>query len=293
MAAVFDPEIAWDNDYPPEVQQTFNNAVLEALRVRDGGVGFSDEFWRRAEEVRVDGRAVDDDGAVRAGLHRVTLPSRDSVGVPVSILFAPEQVVHLWPVEDLVVGLVAGDELGEVAKDALVDALVARGRDQAVVVEPATRRMYRFTTATRQMREIQPLKTAPGGDDKPVGTRVAKRTLPPPTPGATLIVAGTITTIIGMSIGVALDQSAQEMERLMQLDPDEVGRLSDDYDRTVAGMTISFIAAGFGGAAIGIGIPVAIETAKGNGASQAALVFSAEWRRGAPGRTTVVFRGRW
>jgi hypothetical protein len=293
MAAVLDPDIAWDNDYPPEVQQTFNNAVLEALRARAGSVGFSEEFWRRTEEVRIDGRAVAANGVVGAGLHRLTLPSRDQAGVPVAIRFEPEQVVYLWPVEDLVSGLVAGDELGEVAKDALVAALVDRGREQAIVVEPSSRRMYRFGTETRQLREIQPLKTPPGGDSKPVGSRVARRALPQPTPGATLIIVGTITAIVGMSIGLALEKDAREMERLMELDPDEVGRLSDDYDRTVTGMTISFVAAGFGGASIGIGIPVAIEWAKDRGATQAALTVTTDVHRGALARTSLAFSARW
>lgn len=293
MAAVFDPEIAWDNDYPPEVQQTFNNAVLEALRTRAGAVGFSEEFWRRTEVVRVDGHAVPAGGAVLAGLHRITLPTRDPGGVPVAIRFEPGQVVNLWPVEDLVSGLVAGDELGEVAKDALVTALLDRGQQQVIVVEPSSRRMYRFSIETRQLREIQPLKAPPGGDDKPVGNRVARRALPQPTPGATLIIVGTITAITGMSIGLALDKDAREMERLMQLDPDEVGRLSDDYDRTVTGMTISFVVAGFGGASIGIGIPVAIQWAKDRGATQAALTFTADLQRGVPARTTLAFCGRW
>ncbi len=293
IAAQLDPTVEWDNTYPPEVQQTFNNAVLDALRTPAAHIAYSEEFWKRRDDVRLDGAVVPESGEVRPGLHLVTLPSRNPGGVAAGVELPAGGTVHLWPVEDLIVGLLEGDALGEPALAALVAALDRHGLPDAYVVEPGTRRMFRFHAASRQLRELPTLRPQPIDGDRPAVQRRPLPQLPPPSLGGTLIVAGGAATVVGLALGIALREEALDIYNQVSRDPDMKGRYRDDFYRAKGGMTAGFVIAGLGGVSVGVGIPVTVRQHQRQRDATAALRWSVQRAPDGTTRSTLCLTGRW
>ncbi len=108
MAAVFDPQIAWDRTFPPDAQQEFNDAVLAALRVPPAQLTRGDQLQGTLE---IDGLPREGPAEIPAGWHHVALRAPDGGAVL-------RRAVH-FPAE----GRVA---LGtEVVEEALEEAFVA------------------------------------------------------------------------------------------------------------------------------------------------------------------------
>ena len=309
MAAVFDPDVDWDETYPPEAQQVFNSAVLDALRARDAQVWPAFGAAEEAKDILVDGGTVPEDGALRPGLHQVAVKTRTGGQLRLAVRFVEGETVNIGPTRELFESFLAGDEGGAPAGDALVAALARTGDSEAYIVEPAFGRIYRFYAASREVREIPGAGVDAGTSTKPTGEvtdrgnrvanpgaggstkgtkgtkKSAKKRL---NPGSVIFVAGGVTAGVGLGIGLA--NYVELVDIVDQFENTNNQRKKDElrvqYDKAVKGAQAGYIIAGVGGVTAAVGIPVWIAAGKSN--SSAYLILEG----GAEGGS-VTLTGRW
>ena len=251
MAAAFDPDLTWDNNFAPEAQQTFNNAVLDALREETSYLRLNGGIWEMPG-LTVDGEAVPERGAVHPGLHRVTVPAGDGSMRCLSVRFPANTTVHLAPADELVPGMVESNEAGEQAVVVLAAALLRQEASEAYVVDTTSHHVYRIVADTGRL--IGPL-----------GRSRARVTLAPgsaPNPGAVMVIAGAVVGAVGLTIGLVQRSQAIDAYDQAVANPGSKDAFSDDFYDSKSGMTAGFVVAGIGGLALCAGIPVWISTAK-------------------------------
>lgn len=298
MAAVFDAGIKWDENYPPDPQQVFNSAVLEALRAEETTV------WpafgaAEAADLLLDGGPFPANGKARPGLHQVT--TRDAGGdvLRVAVVFPPGGTIRLIPLREQVDGFLAGKEGSEAIGAALAAYLQRGGDEEAYVVEPAFGRIYRFHAATGEVREIPGAGTTVERGDK--GTRdrtrpgkspTAGASLGKPNPGPILVVAGAVAGAVGAIIGGVQTGAANDIYGQVEADNSQYDALLEDYEQARTGRTVGFVIAGVGGATAAAGIPVWIAGSKGPRAT-AGVGVEIDERSGAATGASLMLSGRW
>ncbi len=303
MAAVFDPDVNWDETYPPDAQQVFNSAVLNALRAQNALIWPAFGAAEEAKDILVDGNPVSDDGSLRPGLHQVTIKTRSDGQLNLAVRFVAGETVHLGPTRELLESFLADSDEGSSAGDALVAALAATGDAEAYIVDPAFGRIYRFTAGNREVREI-PGTTAdggskPGGEQTERGTRVsrpgggdtepvARKKDKKGNPGPVLVIAGGVTGAIGLAVG--LSQRAEVLRVIDEYVATDKERrreeLSAQYYQAAKGARAGYVIAAVGGVTAAVGIPVWIASGKKTGSAYLIL------EGGAKGGS-VTLGGRW
>ncbi len=306
MAAVFDPDVDWDETYPPEAQQVFNSAVLDALRSRDAQVWPAFGAAEEAKDILVDGGTVPEDGALRPGLHQVAVKTRTGGQLRLAVRFVEGETVNIGPTRELFESFLAGDEGGAPAGDALVAALARTGDTEAYIVEPAFGRIFRFYAASREVREIPGAGVDSGTSSKPTGevtdrgnrvanpgaggsTKGSKSTTSKKlNPGPVMVIAGGVTAGVGLGIGLA--KRAEVIDIIDEYTATDNARkrdeMRDEYAQAANGARAGYVIAGVGAVTAAVGIPVWIAAGKSN--SSAYLILEG----GAEGGS-VTLAGRW
>ncbi len=301
MAAVFDPDVKWDETYPPDAQQVFNSAVLDALRAKDALVWPAFGAAEEAVDILVDGGTVPEDGTLRPGLHQIAVKTRSDGQLRLAVRFVAGETVHLGPTRELIDSFLEGEEGGEAAGEALVAALARTGDAEAYIVDPAFGRIFRFYASSREVRLIPGAGGDPGTALKPGGTTTDQGTpvARPVTgetpkrksranPGPVLVIAGGVTGIVGLSVGLA--QRAKVLGIIDEYVATDNARkreeLQAEYDRAAQGARAGFVVAGVGAVTAAVGIPVWIASGKKTGSAYLILEGGAEGG-------SVTLTGRW
>jgi len=295
MAAVFDPGIKWDETYPPDPQQVFNSAVLEALRLEETTV------WpafgaAEAADLLLDGGPFPANGKARPGLHQVTTRGQGGQPLRLSVVFPPGGEVRLIPLREQVDGFLAGKEGHMGIGQVLATALARTGDEEAYIVEPAFGRIYRFHGDTGEVREIPGSGTAP--PDRSVDRRRPDRdrrgggATVQANPGPVLVIAGAVAGAVGAIIGGVQTGQANDIYGQVEADNSLYDSMLDDYEQARTGSTVGFVIAGVGGATAAAGIPVWIAGSKGPKAT-AGLGLQIDEQTGKATGASVTISGRW
>lgn len=309
MAAVFDPDVDWDEAYPPEAQQVFNSAVLDALRAQNAQVWPAFGAAEEAKDILVDGGTVPEDGNLRPGLHQVAVKTRSDGQLRLTVRFVAGETVNIGPTRELLDSFLEGGEGGEPAGDALVAALARTGDSEAYIVDPSFGRIYRFYAASREVREIPGAggdavtSTKPTGEATDRGNRVVnpvaggtkkstkKTAKKKANPGPVMVIAGGVTGVVGLSIGLATWQSSIPIyERFEDKDnpmsPQKETNLRAEYEQLQDREIAMYVIGGIGAAVAAVGIPVWVTHGKRE--SSAYLLID-----GSPLGGSVTLTGRW
>ncbi len=286
QAAVFDPGVRWDNDFPPEPQQTFNNAILEALRRPDARLELADPETAAGAEspIALDGAPIALPATVPPGLHRITLPGSDGLPRLIAVDLPQGETIQLVPVDQLVRGWFGPPREAGTAAIALADALARVDATEAYVVDPVSDRIVLVRPGAGQVMEIA---------RTPQATKPLKREGRGASPGAPIAIAGGVVAGIGLAMGLA--QRSHALSILADTDAcaTDRDRRSEDYHRASGQMTAGFVIAGIGGAAVVVGIPIGIH--HGRKAQDRGASVSVWWTPGPSTTADAGFRlsGRW
>ena len=301
MAAVFHPDVDWDETYPPDAQQVFNSAVLDSLRAQDAHLWPAFGAAEEAQDILVDGGSVPEEGVLRPGLHQLAIKTRSDAPLRMAAEFVPGETIRLAPARELLDAFIAGtgppeDSAG--VGDALVAALARSGDADAYIVEPAFGRIYRFYASSREVREIPGAGSEAVAGNKPTGStgpqgRVVadprkKSTKKRANPGPVLVIAGGVTGIVGLSVGLAQRAEILDVIERYQATDDETEReqLRADYQDVANRTRAGYIIAGIGAATAAVGIPVWVVSAKKSGNAYLFL-------QGGPDGGSISFAGSW
>lgn len=277
-AAALDPAITWDNDFPPEAQQTFNNAVLESLRLAGASVSPPDG----STDLALDGVTLTQAGALSPGWHQVQVPTADGASVRVAVDVPAGGSLQFVPTGELFAEMLDGGRHADAAVGALAAALLQGGAAEAYVADMLRHRVYRVRAASSSL--IGPL----GGRR---GTRPLSKS-GAPNPGPVLVVSGAAAGIAGLAIGLGQRSAAIGVYDDAVAAGSTAG-LEDDYDGAVRGATFGFVLAGVGAAVAAVGIPIWITSAR-KGVDRTAWL-RVSWSRGFEGdrEATLWLTGRW
>ena len=279
MAAVFDPEVAWDEVYSPDAQQVFNSAVLESLRTPAAHLALGPDD-AAALELRLDGSAFPLDRSLRPGWHQVTVPTLGGEPLRLAIQAHPGGTVEMSPVTDLMDGYVAGcPGLGSVG-DALQAAVTAANRREAYVVAVETGRVRRYSAFTQL---LEPL-----GDDE-CGTGTVGPGIRKPAAGPVMVLAGAAVGAVGLTLALTQYSRGMSIGAEIEANDDLYDELIPEYEAAGRAITAGIVIAGVGGAVVAVGIPVWIREGKVRG------TVRLHWERGPDGSEAASLRweGRW
>ncbi len=153
MAAAFDTEAVWDEEFPPDAKQVFLAAVNESLEYEDVQLRFSGRSDER-ELIELDERSLPRKGMVRPGLHLLSIPGVTGGPVRMAVRLPPDRTVNLLPTGSLVADWLEGAAASPSAARALGAALAREGGGDALLVDLATGRRFLFQDETQTVREI-------------------------------------------------------------------------------------------------------------------------------------------
>ncbi len=252
-ALAVNPDLPWNDTYPPEAQQVFNHALAELLRAGDASldvgpvsVGF---------EVRIDGTTVDPLAprvTLKQGTHLVQWRGADGAVVGTSVFVGGGDQAVLLSADGLGDAILDGPATPgtlPAALDRLAVLAESRGAAQVVVLgDPTT---YRWTAATGEVEEA-PLQTAsvPGA--------------PPSAPnrgaGPALIGVGGGTALAGAVMVIATYARGSDLRAEIEggtLTPEQEAEQTATYDQMMDLNTAGFVIAGAGAAVLVTGIVIA------------------------------------
>ena len=294
-AAIFDPEIAWDVTYPPEPQQVFNSAVLDALRAEKANL------WpafgaAEAMDLQLDGGDVPADGTLQPGLHQITTRTADGQPLRMAVEFPAGGTIRLVPLREQIDGFLAGKEGTSEIGGVLVAILARSGDAEAYIIEPAFGRIYRFHRETEEVREI------PGAGSQ--ATEVAETTTTQPVekvkvkrgksnPGPVVVIAGAVTAVVGAIVGGAQQSQATDIWDQVSADNNLYDELNGDYEAARTGRNVGIAVAGVGGVMVAVGIP--IWATSNNAGKPKAATLRFQYTTGADGQpdAALFLTGRW
>ncbi len=253
IALAIHPDLAWDNAYPPDAQQVFNNALAETLRAADAKL-LTVPDRAAASELRVDGNVVDPlapQVTFKPGVH--LLQWRTTSGAVQSLAIAAEagQPMVLVSARQLRNAILAGPSAGDI-QPAVIDrlAVLASSRGAADVIVVGGNVPYRFDAASSA------LETPRGGRAAgPADVGAEPRRSPA---GPVLVGAGAAT--VGAGLAIALGSYAQGASLYDELAADAVADYDEGaarYESLRAGNTAGVVIASAGGAVLVTGIIVA------------------------------------
>jgi len=297
-AAIFDPEIAWDVTYPPEPQQVFNSAVLDALRAAKANL------WpafgaAEAMDLQLDGGDVPADGTLQPGLHQITTRTADGQPLRMAVDFPAGGTVRLVPLREQIDGFLAGKEGTSEIGGVLQAILTHSGDAEAYIIEPAFGRIYRFHKETQEVREIPGAGTQPtevaGASTKtqPADKVKVKVNKGKSNPGPVVVIAGAVTAVIGAVVGGAQHSQATDIWSQVEADNTLFDDLNGDYEAARTGRNVGIAVAGVGGVMVAVGIPIWATSNSAGKPKAAALQF--QYQTGADGQpdAALFLTGRW
>ena len=248
QAAVIDPTVTWDNTLPPEPQQSFNNAVLEALRVEEVELRVAEGLL--LDGLEIDGAEAAPGSVVRPGRHHLRVPTPGGGLMSMSVDVAPNQPFELVPSVEIIRRWFGTPTEARGAVSVLAEPLEAAGADELYVVDPVSERIILVRPALGQVLEVGATvaRRGPGG--------VGGDRKPPP--GVVMAIAGGVAAGAGLIAGLAERGNAMAILDDAVALPDQREQLREEYQRAGDRRTVGFVIAGTGAAVLAVGIPLGI-----------------------------------
>ena len=275
QAAAFDSEVDWDDNFAPDGQQTFNRAVLEALRAAPAEVRFS--IPDGPGVIEVDGAGVSPGAAITGGQHHLRVPTPGGGLTSMAVRVTAGEAVELVPVQ-----AVTGRWFGPPA-DAresvgmLAAPLAVTGADELYVIDPASKRIILVRPADGQVLEVADAPLARRGLN---GGASRQRV----SPGVVMAIAGGVAAGAGLVGGLAERGNAMSILDDAVANPDQREQLRADYGATGDRMTAAFVIAGTGAAVLAVGIPLGVHQGRQSSATDASVSL---WWSSTNGSTTA------
>lgn len=247
QAAAVDPGITWDNGLPPEPRQTFNNAVLETIRLQNVAVSAGQEF--ALDGLEIDGRDATEGTLLQPGRHHMRVPAAEGGLTPIAVDVAPGAPLELVPTAGIVQRWFGSPADAREAVAALAAPLEVRGKDELYVLDPVGERIILVHPQARQVLEVTAVASP----------RLRAGRSGQPNPGVVLAIAGGVAAAAGLIGGLAERGHALQILDDAVANPDQRDRLRVDYGNAGDRMTVGFVVAGAGGAMLAVGIPLGID----------------------------------
>ncbi len=153
MAATFDPEVAWNEDFPPDARQVFLAAVNEVAEVEEVQLRFGGRGELRSL-VEVDEAPLPKRGMIRPGLHLLDVPASGGGRTRIALRLAPDRTVEVPSTGALVGDWLDGSGSSAAPGRALGTAMDRDGYGEALLVDLSTGRRFSFRADTRTAREL-------------------------------------------------------------------------------------------------------------------------------------------
>lgn len=265
-ALAIDPDLAWDNAYPPDAQQVFNNALAETLR-NEAASMITVPDRKAVSELRVDGAVVDPlapQVTFKPGVHLLQWRNADGDVQSLAVAAATDSPMVLLSARQLRNAILAGPSGGDI-QPAVIDrlAVLASARDAADVIVVGGNVPYRFVASSSAM------ETPRGGRAVSAGSGPTRKKVSPA--GPVLIGAGAAT--LGAGLAVGLGSYAQGVALYDELDAGQHQGQYDtkaaEYEDLTTGNAVGVVLAGVGGAVLVTGIIVAATSSVSNASADA------------------------
>ena len=287
QAAVIDPTIGWDNALPPEPQQTFNNAVLEALRGEEVEL-------QVAEGLPLDGLEIDSvdvapGSLVRPGRHHLRVPTPGGGLAALAVDIAPGQPFELVPTAEIIQRWFGTPAEAREAVAIVAAPMVAAGATELYVLNPVSERIILVRPAEGQVLEVGATLARRGlrGAGGPGGGAGQ------PPPGVVMVIAGGVAAGAGLIAGLAERGNAMGILDDAVANSGQREQLRGDYRNAGDRMAVGFVIAGTGVAMLAVGIPLGVHQGRQARGTDASI--SGWWTAGGDrGRAGGIrLTGRW
>jgi hypothetical protein len=245
------PDLYWDEDFPPGPQQVFHRAVSDALHSPRTELQLVDgdrptRLWVNGDDINASRLSV----TLLGPNHLLQLDRGDGVVATVMLQTSEADAVTLMGPVRARAGLLEEPqtENGRLAFGQLVVAAHRQGHAEVLVLQSATPEIaWRYNDVERQWSKVSLV----------LGQRVtqARRFR---TTGGVLLGVGAAMALSGAAIGATSHTAGQDLLDEIEGDAGMYDLLIDEYENRRRGTTAGFTMVGVGAVLAGVGLPLLI-----------------------------------